>query len=56
MLIITSTGSISDAEVQVEARVIYTGSGNEYAQEHYDALSTGRAATEELGVAQNKRW
>jgi len=56
MLIITSTGSNADAEVQVEARVLYTGSGNEYAQEHYDGMSTGRAATEELGVAQNKRW
>ena len=56
MVIVTSTGSYANAEAQIEARVLYTGSGGEYAQEHYDAWSTGKAGREDTAVAQNKRW
>ena len=56
VLIVTSTGSYANAEAQVEARVLYTGSGDQYAQEHYDARSTGRAARGGTGVAGNQRW
>ncbi|MBW2000623.1 MAG: hypothetical protein JRJ29_22020 [Deltaproteobacteria bacterium] len=56
ILILTSTGTYGNATVQIEARVRYTGGGDEYAQEHYDASSSGRAASEDTAVAQNIRW
>jgi hypothetical protein len=56
VLIITSTGRYANAEAQIEARVLYTGDGGEYAQEHYDAQSTGRAAREDSPVVNTKRW
>ena len=56
VLFVTSTGTYGNAEAQVEARVLYTGDGDEYAQEHYDAKSTAKAAREDGAVAQIRRW
>jgi hypothetical protein len=43
ILILTSTGTLRNAQAQVEAFVHFTGVGDEYDQEHYDAASTGVA-------------
>lgn len=43
IIILTSTGTLRNAEAQVEAYVHFTGLGDEYSQEHYDAASTGVA-------------
>jgi Tfp pilus assembly protein PilX len=56
IVILTSTGTYRDATVQIEATVRYTGGGDQYAQEHYDADSTGEAAREDADVANNQRW
>jgi len=56
VLIVTSRGSYANAEAIIEARVLYTGGGDEYAQEHYDSMSTGKAAREDTAVTNNKRW
>lgn len=55
-VIVTSTGSYKGAQVKIEARVRYIGGGSDYAQEHYDAQSTGKASREDNAVAQNRRW
>ena len=41
--ILTSTGTYGSTRTVVEAYVRYTGAGDEYAQEHYDAASSGQA-------------
>jgi Tfp pilus assembly protein PilX len=56
IVILISTGSYRNAQVQIEAIVRYVGGGDEYAQEHYDAASTGEAAREGTAVVNNKRW
>ena len=56
IIILTSTGSYRNAQAQIEAIVRYVGGGDEYAQEHYDAASTGEAAREGTAVANDKRW
>ena len=41
--ILTSTGTYQTTLTVVEAYVRYTGGQDEYAQEHYDATSSGQA-------------
>ena len=56
IIILTSTGIYGNGQAQVEAIVRYTGGGDQYAQEHYDTDSSGRASREGTAVAQNQRW
>jgi Tfp pilus assembly protein PilX len=56
ILILTSTGTYRGKEVTVEAYVRYTGPDDNYAQEHYDANSSGSAARESTAVANAQRW
>lgn len=41
--ILTSTGTYGSTRTVVEAYVRYAGGEDEYAQEHYDAASSGQA-------------
>lgn len=54
--ILTSTGTFGTTQTVVEAFVRYTGTGDEYAQEHYDAASSGQAAGESGTVSGSARW
>jgi hypothetical protein len=56
IIILTSTGSYGNGQAQIQAIVRYTGGGDQYAQEHYDTDSSGRASREGTAVAQNQRW
>jgi Tfp pilus assembly protein PilX len=53
--ILTSTGTYGTTQTVVEAYVRYTGQ-DEYAQEHYDAASSGQAAGEGRAVSGSSRW
>jgi len=54
--ILTSTGTLGSTLTEVEAHVRYTGGQDEYAQEHYDAASTGQAAGASGTVTGSSRW
>jgi len=54
--ILTSTGTFGSTLTEVEAHVRYTGGQDEYAQEHYDAASTGQAGGASGTVTGNSRW
>ena len=56
IVILTSTATSGSALTRVEAYVRYTGGQDEYAQEHYDAASTGQAAGASGTVTGNSRW
>ncbi len=56
IVILTSTGTYGSTQTVVEAYVRYTGTGDEYAQEHYDAASSGQAAGESGTVSGSARW
>jgi Tfp pilus assembly protein PilX len=56
IIILTSTGSFRGTQVTVEAVVRYAGPDDAYAQERYDADSSGSAARESTPVANAKRW
>jgi len=59
-IILSSTGIYGSSQTQVEAYVRYTGggsgSGGDYAQEHYNAASSGERADEGAAVSSNRRW
>ena len=55
-IILTSTGRYGNGQFQIGTIVRYTGGGDQYAQEHYDTDSSGRASREGTAVAQNRRW
>ena len=54
--ILTSTGTYGSTRTVVEAYVRYTGGQDEYAQEHYDAASSGQAAGASGTVTGSSRW
>jgi Tfp pilus assembly protein PilX len=54
--ILTSTGTSGSTLTVVEAHVRYTGGKDEYAQEHYNAASTGQAAGASGTVTGSSRW
>ncbi len=54
--ILTSTATSGSTLAVVEAHVRYTGGRDEYAQEHYDAASTGQAAGASGTVTGSSRW
>lgn len=56
IIILTSTAQYRNSRVQIEAVVRYTGGGDQYAQEHYDAASSGTAAQESVTVTNAQRW
>ena len=55
-IILISTGRYRNAEARIETLVRYTGGGDQYAQEHYDTDSSGKAALESRAVAGQVRW
>jgi Tfp pilus assembly protein PilX len=55
VLILTSTVIYNGARAEVEAYVHYLGS-DEFAQEHYDSASTGKAGNESTGASKDVRW
>jgi Tfp pilus assembly protein PilX len=56
MIVLTSTANYRNSTVQIQAVVRYGGAGDQYAQEHYDTDSSGRASTESTAVANTERW
>lgn len=56
IVILTSTGTYGSTLTRVEAYVRYTGGQDEYAQEHYDAASSGQAGGESGTVSGSARW
>jgi Tfp pilus assembly protein PilX len=56
IIVLTSTGTFRRARVDIEAIVRYDGGGDQYAQEHYDSDSSGRAARETTEASNNIRW
>jgi hypothetical protein len=58
-IILISTGFLQnrpEVKTQIQTTVRYTGGGDQYAQDHYDAESSGSAAREGAAVADNRRW
>ena len=55
ILILTSTVNYNGARAEVEAYVHYLGS-DEFAQEHYDSGSTGKAGNETTAASNTVRW
>ena len=53
-VLLTSTATYSNATVTIET--IVRGGGEAYAQEHYNAGSSGDALSESVAVTANKRW
>ena len=56
LIILTSTGHYRDARSVIETTVRYVGSGDQYAQEHYDTDSSGKAVLEDAPVVNKQRW
>jgi len=55
VIILTSTVNYKGAQAEVEAYVHYLGS-DEFAQEHYDSKSTGKAGNEGIDATNTVRW
>jgi len=55
-VLLTSTASYRGSVITIEAMVRAGGGGAAYAQEHYDAASTGEASAESVIVDSNVRW
>jgi Tfp pilus assembly protein PilX len=55
-VILRSTGIYGSAQTQVEAYVRYTGSQDEYVQEHYRSAGSGEVAAESAAASSNRRW
>jgi Tfp pilus assembly protein PilX len=55
VIILTSIVNYNGARAEVEAYVHYIGS-DEFAQEHYDSGSTGKAGGEVTAASNNVRW
>lgn len=58
-IILISTGFLinkPEVKTQIQTIVRYLGGGDQYAQDHYDSESSGRAAREGATVAENLRW
>jgi hypothetical protein len=58
-IILISTGFLinkPEVKTQIQTIVRYLGGGDQYAQDHYDSESSGRASREGASVAQNLRW
>ena len=58
-IILISTGFLinkPEVKTQILTIVRYLGGGDQYAQDHYDSESSGRAAREGATVAENLRW
>lgn len=56
LIILTSTGNYNNAQSYIEATVRYVASGDQYAQEHYDTDSSGKAVLEDVAVTNTQRW
>ena len=58
-IILISTGFLQnkpEVQTQIQTIVRYLGGGDQYAQDHYDSESSGRASREGASVADNLRW
>jgi predicted metal-dependent HD superfamily phosphohydrolase len=55
-LMLTSTGSLDNAQAQVRVTVRYEGVADGYAQEGYDSRRSGANANESAGVQNSQRW
>jgi len=53
---VTSTGTYKNADVIIVADVRYRGGGDQYAQEHYDTDSSGKASKESDDIDLTRRW
>jgi len=55
-VLLTSTASYRGSVITIEAMVQAGGGGTAYAQEHYDAASTGMASAESAVIGSDVRW
>lgn len=56
IIVLIATGNYGNSQDQIETIVRYTGGGDQYAQEHYDTDSSGKAALESDATAGTIRW
>jgi len=56
IIILTSTVDYNGAVAEIETYIHYLGGSSDYAQEHYDAKSSGHTGDESAAVSNNVRW